>query len=225
MPRRSGSKTPAEIVSGQVPRSVALMVPITPRIAQRTRKDGAPSVRFLIKPSAVSVPDWISLGIAQGKGVVSFYYFPREKEFTIRLLDFRAGERDLISLAEVHAHVVHEGLGAEIDIDRIRPIFHQQMGDLFLAALGRQLDFLDGSLDLCLRLKIVLRRDRPGGFLCADGYHKKDTDRKKEKYPGPTRVTALNSTSHSSASQEVTGVCGSWISGKPTDSRPSLLPA
>src|SRR6185437_9010755 len=185
MPRRSGSKTPAEIVSGQVPRSVALMVPITPRIAQRTRKDGAHSVRFLIKPSAVSVPDWISLGIAQGKGVVSFYYFPREKEFTIRLLDFRAGERDLVSLAEVHSHVVHEGLGAKIDIDHVRPIFHQQVCDLFLAALGRQLDFLDGSLDLHLRLKIVLGRDRSGGLLCARGCNKEDADREQEKYPGP----------------------------------------
>ena len=70
MPRRSGSKTPAEFVSGQVPRSVALMVPITPPVSQRTRKGWGTFSSIHIKPSPVSVPDWISLGIAQGKSAI-----------------------------------------------------------------------------------------------------------------------------------------------------------
>jgi hypothetical protein len=40
-----------------------------------------------MKLAPESVPDWISLGVAQGEGVVSFYYFACQDEVSFTLLD------------------------------------------------------------------------------------------------------------------------------------------
>lgn len=51
----------------------------------------------------------------------------REDEFRFALFHFRAGERDPVSLAEVHAHVVEKGLRAQVNVDGARTIPYQQM--------------------------------------------------------------------------------------------------
>lgn len=68
-------------------RAVAPMVPITHPFCNGREMDGAPSFEFHMNRSLVSVPDRISLGVAQREGVVSFYYFPRQDQVSFALLD------------------------------------------------------------------------------------------------------------------------------------------
>src|SRR5207244_10809382 len=76
---------------------------------------------------------------------LTFHHLPREDEVGPALLHFRASEGNFISFAEAHAHVVEEGLRAKVYVDCVRPVLHQQVRDLFRAALDRKSTRLNSS--------------------------------------------------------------------------------
>ena len=91
---------------------------------------------------------------------------------------FEPGERDPVSLAEVHAYVVEKGLRAQVNVGGLRAILYQQMNDLFLAAFWRQFHFFYSSLYLHLRLEIVLGRAWLWGLLS----NKRCDEKERKKY-------------------------------------------
>jgi hypothetical protein len=125
----------------------------------------------------MSIPNRGAFRVTEDEGVVSLHHFPSQDEFRFALFHFRAGEGDLVSLAEVHAHVVEKGLRAQVNVGGLRAILYQQMNDLFLAAFWRQFHVLYSSLYLHLRLEIVLGRAWLWGLLG----DKRCDEKKREK--------------------------------------------
>ena len=67
------------------------------------------------------------------------HQFSGQDKICSLLLDLRPGDSDLISLAEAHGHFIREGTRAEIHVNDFPPDLPQQIGNLFLASLVRQL--------------------------------------------------------------------------------------
>jgi hypothetical protein len=70
------------------------------------------SARYAHPASALLVPEGIPFLVSQDECVVSSHHFPRKDKICLAMFHFRAGEGDLVSLAETHAHEVEKGLGA-----------------------------------------------------------------------------------------------------------------
>src|SRR5438874_340229 len=61
--------------------------------------------------SSAPAPDGASFLVAEHQRVVTLYHLARKDEISFALFDFRAGERDFITLAEAKSHVREKGLG------------------------------------------------------------------------------------------------------------------
>jgi hypothetical protein len=57
-------------------------------------------------------PDGVPFVIAEDECVILLHDFTRKGEVCLALLYLRAGEGDLVSFTEAHAHIVEEGLRA-----------------------------------------------------------------------------------------------------------------
>src|SRR5437667_2781771 len=108
--------------------------------------------------SMMPIPNGPTLFVSEYERVVSFYHFPRENEIGSVLLHLRADEGEFIPFAKPYTHVVEERLRAEIYVDGVRAIFHEQMHDLFLSAFRWQLHFLNGPLEFGFGVKVILGR-------------------------------------------------------------------
>jgi len=86
--------------------------------------------------SMMLIPNGPTLFVSEYERVVSFHHFPRENEIGSVLLHLRADEGEFIPFAKPYTHVVEERLRAEIFVDGVRAIFHEQMHDLFLSCLS-----------------------------------------------------------------------------------------
>ena len=72
------------------------------------------------------IPNGPTLFVSEYERVVSFHHFPRENEIGSVLLHLRADEGEFIPFAKPYTHVVEERLRAEIYVDGVRAIFHEQ---------------------------------------------------------------------------------------------------
>ena len=108
--------------------------------------------------SMMLIPNGPTLFVSEYERVVSFHHFPRENEIGSVLLHLRADEGEFIPFAKPYTHVVEERLRAEIYVDGVRAIFHEQMHDLFLSAFWWQLQFLNGPLEFGFGVKVILGR-------------------------------------------------------------------
>src|SRR6266550_2439489 len=67
--------------------------------------------RMRLLSSSAPAPDGASFLVAEHQRVVTLYHLARKDEISFALFDFRAGERDFITLAEAKSHVREKGLG------------------------------------------------------------------------------------------------------------------
>src|SRR5437016_3797665 len=104
------------------------------------------------------IPNGPTLFVSEYERVVSFHHFPRENEIGSVLLHLRADEGEFIPFAKPYTHVVEERLRAEIYVDGVRAIFHEQMHDLFLSAFWWHLQFLNGPVEFGFGVKVILGR-------------------------------------------------------------------
>src|SRR5438477_11320199 len=89
--------------------------------------------------SSAPAPDGASFLVAEHQRVVTLYHLARQDEISFVLFDFRAGERDFITLAEAKSHVRQKGLWTYVNIDRVRAIFQDEVATSLIASFGRQL--------------------------------------------------------------------------------------
>src|SRR5215831_3607448 len=96
--------------------------------------------------SFVPAPDGASFVVPQYQRIGALYDFPRQDKVATLLLYFGTGESDLVAFAETEPHVFKECLGAEIDVEKVRPVLHEQVGGVFLTAFGGQLQLFHRAL-------------------------------------------------------------------------------
>jgi hypothetical protein len=83
-----------------------------PRIVQLAGIPEFPGLVSFREASSAPVPDRICFLVSQDERVVLLHHFPSKDEVCLALLHLRAGEGDLVTFTDVHAHVVEEGLWA-----------------------------------------------------------------------------------------------------------------
>src|SRR5438105_5065031 len=101
-------------------------------------------------------PDWAPFLVAEHQCVATFHHFTCEDQISFALFDSRAGKRDFVALAEAKSHVREKGLGAQVNIERVRAIFQDEVGNFLLASFRRQLQVRHRPFKLRLGFKVVL---------------------------------------------------------------------
>ena len=76
------------------------------------------------------VPDRIAFVIPQHQRVRTFHNFSREDQISSTVFHLRSGNGKFVAFAEGHTHVVHKRLWAEVKVDDVLTVFHQQVDNL-----------------------------------------------------------------------------------------------